>query len=177
MAGPAWLWLATTLGSWIVLSAGKFCERSSGEHLKRRFVMLTLGLAFGALAYVLSQFLMVRMYDGIIARSGPVIGIVDGLYSQNGLPKITAFLAYFGAMFATVGWWKLTDPLRSSRFKIGPILLAIVAAWLWHLVLPFPQPWGFMLMAAIAITTQLSAPWLSPAERTTAIAKATPANR
>jgi hypothetical protein len=123
--------------------------------------MLTLGLAFGALAYLLGQFLMVQM----------------NWTTPTSLSAVQTTLAYFGAMFATVGWWKLTDPLRSSRFKIGPILIAIVAAWLWHLVLPFPQPWGFMLMAGIAITAQLSAPWLSPADRTAAIAKRAPTNR
>ena len=30
-AGPAWLWLMTTVGSWLVLAAGKVCERTSGD--------------------------------------------------------------------------------------------------------------------------------------------------
>src|SRR5262245_20604281 len=59
LAGPTWLWLMTTIGSWLVLGAGKFCERTSGERIKRRFGMLVLGLLFGAIAFVTSQFLMV----------------------------------------------------------------------------------------------------------------------
>ena len=74
-------------------------------------------------------------------------------------------VAYFGALFMTIGWWKLCDPLRSSRLRIAPILLAVMAAWIWQMFVPFPQPWGFMLVASIAIATQLSAPWISPAER------------
>jgi hypothetical protein len=47
-------------------------------------------------------------------------------------------------------------------------LITVLAAWLWLFVFPFPQPWGFMLAAAISIAAQLSAPWLSPAQRTAA---------
>jgi hypothetical protein len=50
-------------------------------------------------------------------------------------------------------------------------LLSVLAAWVWYLAIPFPQPWGFMLVASIAIATQLSAPWLSPAARTAAIVR------
>ena len=63
-----------------------------------------------------------------------------------------------------------TAMLRLSRLRISPILLSILAAWVWYLFLPFPQPWGFMLVASIAIASQLSAPWLSPEQRM-AIAK------
>jgi hypothetical protein len=93
------------------------------------------------------------------------------LYDSSGDPTLAAYMAYFGAIFLTIGWWKQSDPLRSSRLKIAPILLGVLAAWVWQLVLPFPQPWGFMLVAGIAIATQLSAPWLSPAYRTAAISK------
>ena len=127
-----------------------------------------------AAAFGLGQFLMVRMVDGTAARSLAGNEIARQLFDTAGMPTITAFVAYFGAMFATIGWWKLTDPLRCSRLRIAPILLTIVAAWLWYLVLPFPQPWGFMAIAGIAITSQLAAPWLSPAERTAALAKQTP---
>jgi hypothetical protein len=166
LAGPAWLWLMTTLGAWLVLAAGKWCERSSGEMVKRRFGMLVLGLVFGAIAFATSQHLMVALHDGVIARGLAGNAWLRNMYELDGAPRLTAFLAYFGAVFLTVRWWKQCDPLRPSRLRIGPILIAVLAAWIWHLLWPFPQPWGFMLVAAISIATQLSAPWLSPAERT-----------
>jgi hypothetical protein len=49
--------------------------------------------------------------------------------------------------------------------------MTILAAWIWQLVWPFPQPWGFMMLAAISISTQLSAPWISSKDRTAAIAR------
>ena len=53
--GPAWFWLMTTLGTWLVLIAGKQCERGKGELAKRRFGMLVIGLAFGAAAFFNEQ--------------------------------------------------------------------------------------------------------------------------
>jgi serine/threonine protein kinase/threonine/homoserine/homoserine lactone efflux protein len=168
LAGPAWLWLATTAGSWLVLGAGKLCERTSGEQIKRRFAMLVLGLVFATVAWGSSEYLMVKLHDGFAARSIAGSGFARSMYGPDGAPQLTAYLAYFGAIFLMIGWWKQVDPLRSSRLRIAPILLAILAAWVVQPLLPFPQPWGFMIVAAVSITTQLSAPWLSPAERTAA---------
>jgi len=170
-AGPAWLWLMTTVGSWMVLGAGKFCERNSGEMVKRRFAMLVLGLVFGAIAFATSKFLMVRLHDDIVSRGLVGEQFARNMYGVDGMPKVAAFLAYFGSIFLTIGWWKQTDPLRTSRLRIGPILVVILVAWAWWLLWAFPQPWGFMLVAAISITTQLSAPWLSPQERTAAVGR------
>jgi hypothetical protein len=177
LAGPAWLWLSTTLGSWLVLGTGKWCECSSGEKVKRRFGMMVLGLVFGAIAYSTSQFLMVKLHDGSIADGMASEELTRGMFDASGAPQLGAFLAYFGAVFLTVGWWKQADPLRSSRLRIGAILTTILAAWVWKLLWPFPQPWGFMLVAAISIATQLSAPWLSPADRTAALARRQQPNR
>jgi len=170
LAGPTWLWLMTTVGTWLVLGTGKWFERTSGEVVKRRLGMIALGLAFGAIAFAAGDYLMVELGHRSVPR-GPVTRVFRELYDSSGDPTLAAYMAYFGAIFLTIGWWKQSDPLRSSRLKIAPILLAVLAAWIWQLVLPFPQPWGFMLVAGIAIATQLSAPWLSPAHRTAAIAK------
>jgi hypothetical protein len=169
--GPVWLWLLTTIGAWLVLAFGKCCECTTGEKIKRRFGMLAAGLAFGAIAYATQQFLMVDLHDGYIARSVSGNELTRGMYDVHGAPRLPAFLAYFGAVFATLSWWKQSDPLRASRLRIGSIVMAVVVAWLWQLLWPFPQPWGFMLVGAIAIATQLSAPWVSPAERTAYIAR------
>jgi hypothetical protein len=163
-AGPFWLWLMTTLGSWLVLVAGKWSERGTRHVVQRRLVMLALGLVFGLVAYATSQHLMVSFGEGSIDRGIRVTRLAEGMYEANGMPKLQAFMCYFAAVFATLGWWKQCDPLRSWRIKITPILVAILAAWVWHLMWPFPQPWGFMLVGAISIATQLSAPRLSRAQ-------------
>jgi serine/threonine protein kinase len=169
-AGPAWLWLMTTVGSWLVLAAGKFCERTSGDMMRRRFGMLVLGLVFGAIAFASSEYLMVKFQDGIAMQSPLGNELARHMFTSSGAPKLASFLTYFGLIFLSIGWWKQTDPLRTSRLRIGPILVVIFAAWAWWFLLGFPQPWGFLLVAAIAITVQLSAPWLSPQERTAGLA-------
>jgi hypothetical protein len=171
LAGPAWLWVSATLGSWLVLAAGKFFESSPGEQAKRRFAMLAAGLVFGLLSYLTSQFLMVRMLDGIGAREFVIADFGRHMFGADGSPGLAAFLAYFGAVFLTIGWWKQTDPLRSSRLQIGSILVALAVAWGWWLLFAFPQPWGFMVVTAISISSQLSSPWLSPEERTAALSR------
>ena len=97
------------------------------------------------------------------------------MYDASGAPRLAAFLAYFGAIFLTdrlveadrsaplVATADRPDPADDSR----RLDLSLP-------VLPFPQPWGFMLVAAISITVQLSAPWLSPAERTAAASRERP---
>jgi len=170
LAGPLWLWLITTIGSWLVLFAGKMCERSRGEGMKRRLGTLVLGLVFGALAWFSSQYLMVKFgaFSEGAMRGAPM---VHDMFAADGTPKLSAFLVYFAALFFTIGWWKQADPLRRSRLRIAPILLTVLAAWIWSLALGFPQPWGFMLASAMSVSTQLSAPWLSPAARAAAAAR------
>jgi hypothetical protein len=87
------------------------------------------------------------------------------MYGPGGVPGLTAFLAYFTAIFVTVGWWKQTDPLRSSRLQVGALVVTLLAAFLWSFAWPFPQPWGIMLAGAMSISVQLAASWFTPQDR------------
>jgi hypothetical protein len=156
LSGAAWLWLATTLGSWLVLAAGKLWEPRQGESIKRRFVQLVLGLALGGVLLASQQYLISNVAAGW---------------------KNAAWPAYFAAVFATIGWWKQTDPLRSSRLRIVSVLAAAVVAGLWLLPAaglelidePFRHedkfPWPFVVPAMMSIVVQLSAPWMTFQER------------
>lgn len=161
-----WLALTITMGSWTVLTAGKFWEPWAGEPWKRRFVQLVLGLGVATFAFVMSQVLMIGTSAG---HEFQATNIDDSLASpamyDGRVPGLTAFLAYFGAVFATVGWWKQTDPLRSSRLQVGALVVTLLVAFLWNLAWPFPQPWGVMIAGAISISTQLSASWFTPQDR------------
>jgi hypothetical protein len=155
LSGAAWLWLATTLGSWLILTAGKFWEPRQGEGVKRRFVQLVLGLAFGGVLLAGQQYLL-----------------------SNVAPdwREPAFPLFFAAVFATLGWWKQTDPLRTSRLRIFAVVSALIVSALWlapgvamKLVgEPFDGgrfPWPLVVPALVSIVVQLSAPWMSPQER------------
>jgi hypothetical protein len=54
----AWLTVTSVMGSWMLLTLGKFWEGSEGDHAVRRFVMLLAGLALGFVAFA-RQLLMV----------------------------------------------------------------------------------------------------------------------
>jgi hypothetical protein len=163
----AWLTLTTTAGSWLALTAGKFWEPRTGEQWKRRFVQLVLGLGLATFAFGTSQVLMIGTSSGHTFEAMDIDESLASPSMYNGrVPGLTAFLAYFAALFATIGWWKQTDPLRGSRLQVGPLAVTLLAAFLISLAWPFPQPWGVMLAGAISISVQLSASWFTPQDRT-----------
>jgi len=165
ISSAAWLWLVTVLGSWSVLVAGKFMEGSTGEQMRRRFALLVVGMLVGLIAFGLSQFLMVDLVR-LSAREAAHLGRWQrGMVESGGLPLLPAYLAYFGAVFATVGWWKQTDPLRSSRLAVGRLVTTGVIGFIWMQIWPFPGPWAYFLPVAIAVAVQLSSPWLNKQER------------
>jgi hypothetical protein len=161
----AWLAVCAILGSWAVLIPAKFWESSRGDAALRRFVMLVIGLALGATFFALTQWLMVSiLYDGRgWTFGGP--GRNGLFYGADGSPESIAFFTYFGFLFVLLRWWRLADPLRSTRLSIWHTAVAVFWAAVLSAFWPFPQPWGLMLAATIAIAVQLSAPWLTPAER------------
>ncbi|WP_425617182.1 protein kinase [Anatilimnocola sp. NA78] len=164
----AWLTITSTAGSWLALLAGKFWEARSGEQMKRRFVQIVLGLILAVVAFGASQLLMIGgPYSHTFAAKDISESLASrSMYDAAGVPGLTAFLAYFTAVFATVGWWSQTDPLRTSRLQIRSLAVTLLVAWLWSLAWPFPQPWGIMLAGAISVSVQLSASWLSSSDRT-----------
>jgi len=164
----AWLTITTTVGSWLALLAGKFWEARSGEQMKRRFVQIVLGLVLAVVAFGASQLLMIGgPYGHTFAAKDIGESLASrSMYDAAGVPGLTAFLAYFTAVFATVGWWSQTDPLRTSRLQIRSLAVTLLVAWLWSLAWPFPQPWGIMLAGAMSVSVQLSASWLSSPDRT-----------
>ena len=166
IGGGVWLWLVTTMCAWADLVAGKFMESSSGEQIRRRFAMLVVGMLLALVAFSLSQYLMVdmvTMLDSEVARYPRwQRGMLE---SGTGAPLLPAYLAFFGAVFGTVGWWKQTDPLRSSRLVVGRLITTGVIGLIWMQIWPFPGPWGYFLPVATAIAVQLSSPWLNKQER------------
>lgn len=161
----AWLTLTTVFGAWSVLAVNKLWESREGDAVLRRFVMLIVGLVIGATAFGISNYLQVRLTDNLVIRGLPGWNVSPNMYGVDGSLKLPAFLVYFGLLFAIVRWWALADPLRMSRFSLWPTAVCVFWAWVWHMFWPFPQPWGFMLAASIAVAVQLSAPWVSPKRR------------
>lgn len=166
-----WLAVSAIAGSWIMLTLGKFWEGNDGDHFRRRFVMLLAGLAIGGAAFGASQVLMVGPLDQdkFTAHAFPDNGVMQSWYTAGGSPLWPAYLVYFGGLFAILRWWTQTDPLRKVRLSLFATAACVLWAWIVHIFCPFPQPWGFMLAAAIAVAVQMSSPWVSPKQRATTV--------
>ncbi len=158
-----WLTVTTIAGAWILLTLGKFWEGSDGDHFVRRFVMLLAGLAIGLVSFVAAESFMVNLpdHDRWTAHALPSEDLVGRIYSADGSPLIAAYLIYFAGLFAILRWWTQTDPLRTARLSLTATGACVLWAWVMHMFLPFPQPWGFMLAASISVATQLAAPWVN----------------
>ena len=161
---PMLAWLGTTslVGTWITLALGKWYEANEGDPALRRFSMLVVGMILGAFATWLADWLMFEPTYLLATR--PVFGGTSTiLYTPEGLPRVLAAAGYFGLMFSILRWWELTDPLRETRLSMLASVGFVATAIVIHFVLPYPR--GFLIVATIAMASQISAPWLSTAQR------------
>jgi len=163
----AWVALVSIAGAWGVLVPAKFWEGTDGEPALRRFAMLIVGLLVGAAAWQTQQFFTVSLPHEF--ASGPAFwtGASPGSMSASAasLP-LMAYLTYFGFLFLLVRWWRLADPLRSTRLSLWTTAVCVTCAMALYMFWPFPQqwqffpqPWGFLVTAVIAIAVQLASPW------------------
>jgi hypothetical protein len=161
----AWLAGVSVLGSWAVLIPSKLWEGTPGDQTLRRVTMLVMGLLVGAAAYLAADTLMVPFGDSPrfhVAEGQPVAG---KFYDVKGAPLMQAYLAYFGALFVLVRWWKQADPLRCTRLSLWATGLSVLAAGVVDAIWTFPQPWGLMVAAIISVSVQLVSPFAAPHER------------
>jgi hypothetical protein len=162
----AWLTLVSVLGSWAILIPSKIWEGGPGDATLRRVTMLMIGLAVGGAAYLAAGALMIKFPDSPMRHVFNTRSFGTSFYDlKDGSPLLYAYLAYFGALFAGVRWWKQADPLRRTRLSVWSTGVVVFAAWLIHLIWPFPQPWGLMVAAITSISVQLVSPFASTQDR------------
>ena len=161
----SWLAITTTAGAWGVLATSKFWEGGEGEQFLRRFVLLVGGLLLGAAAFGAGEFLEVRWTDMMTAQPAPSGELLASMYQPNGVPRLPAFMIYFAVLSVLMRWWLQADPLRATRLSLWSTGVCVLLGWVVSLVWQFPQPWGLMLPATIAVAVQLSAPWVPPKQR------------
>lgn len=161
----AWLSLTSLAGTWAVLLPAKLWEGVEGDHVRRRFLQLILGLVVGATAFELHQFLGPRLAHDPMIDMPHVWDTPSTMIGRDGSPKLPAYLAYFAGLFALLRWWPQADPLRNGRFSVWSTAATFGVALLWQIFWPFPQPWGLMVPVAISFAVQLSAPWIGSSAR------------
>ncbi len=152
-----WLTVTSVLGSWVVLGLAKLWEGTDGDDILRRFVLMVAGLAVGGAAFVLKNYLTVRLTTAEMFNvlELPQDLIPQGMYAADGTPGLTVFLAYFATLFVLIRWWRQVDPLRKTRFSLGATMLCALVAML----IPWQIPWGFPLALTMSMAMQLSSPW------------------
>jgi hypothetical protein len=162
----AWLTLCSIAGAWLLLAVGKCWEGRDGKWLFRRGAMLVAGLLLAAVAFGASRLFFVDLAASASWNASWLHGtpLAGRLHDPTGTPLPVAYLLYFAGLFAPLRWWTQADPLRRSRLSLTAVAVCVLWAWIVQLAVGFPQPWGFLLAAAIAVSVQLAAPWASPRE-------------
>ncbi len=161
----AWLGIVCAVCSWAILSVSKRWEGYDGSPLKRRLVLLVAGLLMGGLAYLVSDFVDVRQAGFLALDSMQGYRSWPTLYGADGQPELWVFMIHFAAMFFLPRWWQQADPLRRTRLSVFRTGGCVLIAWILHLILPFPQPWGILMAAGLSVTVQLSSPYLAKKDR------------
>ena len=166
-AWSLYAWLATTCAacSWAILTVGKKWEGHEGRPIQRRFSMLLVGLFMGGLAFAASEFLDIRRVGFLSVDSMRGHHLWSTMYGASGQPDLSVFMIHFAALFFLPRWWQQVDRLRRSRLSVFRTGGCVLFAWILHLILPFPQPWGIMLAAAVSVAVQLSSPHVATRDR------------
>lgn len=160
----AWLLATNLVGTWSLLALGRTWERSPGDEVRRRFVMLVVGLGVGFASWSVDQFLHVQLSPA--SRQNVDISVLQGLLdSQDRSPRMAAYLLFFGTQFLLLRWWKQADSLRPTRLSLWDAGVCVLGALLVNQFVPFWSPYGLMLAATMSLTVQLSAPWINQAQR------------
>ena len=158
----AWLVLTSIAGTWAVLIPSKFWEGRRGEAILRRFVLMVVGLAVGALAFGLAEMLMVTLPGDPNFPEGQA---PPNFYAADGHPLVMAYMACFGTLFLLLRWWRQADPLRSTRLSLWSLAVSALVAGLVAGMWDFPQPWLMYVAGAISVSVQLAGSWLHPHKR------------
>ncbi|HEX3869706.1 MAG TPA: serine/threonine-protein kinase [Pirellulales bacterium] len=163
----AWLLLTSVAGAWLILAASKLWEGRRGDTVVRRFVLMMLGLVWGAAAWGLDRLLWVNLPYEILHEAPPHDRLGLQLYDFDGQPELLTYLAYFGFLMFAVRWWLQATPTRAARASLWSMGMSMAAAVLLNLVWPFPQPWGLAVAGIMSLAVQLASPWHSAGTSTT----------
>jgi hypothetical protein len=156
----AWLYLVSLAGAWFVLVPAKFWEGSRGERALRHFVLMTIGFAWGLVAFGVAEGFLVHLPgDHDFANKAATHWVPPAFY-HDGRPTAMAFVAAFATLLAVLRWWLDADPLRGARLSLWSLLVTVVIAHVVASAWQFPEPWLMMIAACMSVTVQLSSPWV-----------------
>ncbi len=162
---PQYLWAAgsTFVASalWVLLL--KWLYPSSPEPLTRRGISFLMGLAAGAAAWWIADFLKLTL-----PIESPLEGVGFERWPEcyiGGKPTIVAYMGYFGLVFFVLDWWGATSPTRTTRWNIADGFVALFWGFVIHMIFPFPQGWGVVVAVSTALAVPLAFPLVRKTQR------------
>ncbi len=158
----AWMTITTVFGAWALLMAGKYWENYEGDNWLRRVALGAIGIATGTVAFSVAGMLNIELAS-LSVEYNPMQA--TGVSLEN-VPALPAYLVLFTVLFAALGWWKQTDPVRYTRLSIWNVGLCLVCAAVLSHLLNFAPLWNCIMAVVISIAVQLASPWLHPDDRT-----------
>ena len=174
-----WVTLVAILACWAIMIPAKLAEGKIEDQAPLRFIQLVLGVLLGVAAWGLAEGLMLSLPIGEMGPPSPgesVMGEVLGWDAYGNrqawrsgtapLP-IQICVAYFAFLFVIIRWWRQAEFMRTSRLSLWAIFACGLTAYVLHFFCWFPQPLGFLVAGIVALTVQLSSPWMPPSRRRT----------
>jgi hypothetical protein len=163
-----WLWGVATLASWCVMVPAKVFEGKVEDQSPRRFVQLVLGLGVGFAAWGLSHALLLDLphdlnFEEPLVRE--MMEVPRETFRTGKDVPLALSMGYFGFLFLMLRWWTQAEWTRYTRLSVWALAVSVTAAMLLQMFWWFPQPAGAMVAGVMAVSIQLSSPWLSIGRR------------
>jgi serine/threonine protein kinase len=170
MAAYFWLVTVGTLGSWAVLIPSKFVEGKLEDQVPLRITLMLLGALIGVIAWGAADALLIQMptwREPIDAGRGLISHEMLGWprITDGSNPPMHVYVSYFAFLFLLPRWWRQTEFTRNTRMSLWCVIVCMFTAWLLQIFWWFPQPYGMIVAAVIALSTQLASPWMPPSQR------------
>jgi len=149
----------TLLGSWMVLTMGKFWEQKRGNSWARRLVLLVGGVGMGLAAAWLGGWSL----QSIWPQGTSLASVSSETILSN---RIFGYLGFYAIAFALLRWWRLTYRTRSKRFALFPVFCAGIVGLMLMPMWPDQNAiTGPLVLILTSIIVQIVSPWEPPAPK------------
>ena len=173
----ATIFFLVVAASWSVLIPSKlWLPDAEEDSWTRRLLLMTLGFGVALLALWMDGYELPLPWTapGELKVLQPWQGDAESrealrhswlgkVYPEKptSMPILACYLSYFGLMFLVLRWWKTTDPNRSKRFSVKPLLAVGFWGYLLLFLLPslHDREIGFVSLMMAAVVCQATCPW------------------
>jgi hypothetical protein len=152
-----WAAATTFLAAALIALVEKWPGEAERRRHGRRLRSSLIGAVVGTASFFLADYMKVAFPTEYSLSSIVGVDVWPECY-VDGRPTWLAFAGYFGLVFFVLDWQRVFDPRRKQAWRLGDTAVAVFWAYLIHLVFPFPQLWGILVIAG----TYLSLPFVFP---------------